>query len=212
MEKVIYLAGGCFWGIEHLMQSIDGVIDATSGYANGSKKEDASYKTVCTGNTGFKETVRVTYDPLKVSLDLILSAYFYVIHPEQKNRQGNDIGTQYQTGIYYVDEESKKTVERLYELEKSRHEKFYVEKGELVNFFEAEEYHQNYLEKNPNGYCHIPFDEIAIFKKLKIDPGKYLRPSEEKIREKLERWNEGVYASSYMWDYLRESGRITIPE
>ena len=99
-ENVIYLAGGCFWGIEHLMQSIPGVIDAESGYANGTCKADAEYKTVCSGETGFRETVRVEYDPEKVSLDALLLTYFYVIDPTKQNRQGNDVGSQYQTGIY----------------------------------------------------------------------------------------------------------------
>ena len=89
-ENVIYLAGGCFWGLEQLMQSIPGVIDAQSGYANGTGAEDADYETVCTGETGFRETVRVEYDPEQVSLDALLLAYFYVIDPTVKNRQGND--------------------------------------------------------------------------------------------------------------------------
>ena len=109
-DNVIYLAGGCFWGIEHLMQSIPGVIDAQSGYANGTGEEDADYQTVCTGETGFRETVRVEYDPEQVSLDALLLAYFYVIDPTVKNRQGNDIGTQYQTGIYYTNDAAKETV------------------------------------------------------------------------------------------------------
>ena len=98
-QNVIYLAGGCFWGLEHLMQSIPGVIDAQSGYANGTCEADADYKTVCAGSTGFRETVRVEYDSEKVSLDALLLAYFYVIDPTVQNRQGNDVGSQYQTGI-----------------------------------------------------------------------------------------------------------------
>ena len=91
-ENVIYLAGGCFWGMEQLMQSIPGVIDAESGYANGTCEADADYQTVCKGNTGFRETVRVEYDPGQVSLDALLLAYFYVIDPTVENRQGNDRG------------------------------------------------------------------------------------------------------------------------
>lgn len=142
-ENVIYLAGGCFWGIEHLMQSIPGVIDAQSGYANGTGEENADYQTVCTGETGFRETVRVEYDPEQVSLDALLLAYFYVIDPTVQNRQGNDIGTQYQTGIYYTNDAAKETVERIAEIEKSRREQFYVEIGPLLNYYPAEEYHQN---------------------------------------------------------------------
>ncbi len=184
-EGVIYLAGGCFWGTELLMQSMNGVIDVKSGYANGTCREDANYKSVCTGKTGFRETVRVEYDPEKISLDAILLAYFYVIDPTVRNRQGNDVGTQYQTGIYYTNDKAKETVERIAEIEKSRRKKFEVEISPLYNFYMAEEYHQDYLIKNPKGYCHIPRTEIELFSKLKIDPGDYTKPSTEVIREKL---------------------------
>jgi peptide methionine sulfoxide reductase msrA/msrB len=150
-ENVIYLAGGCFWGMEQLMQSIPGVIDAESGYANGTCEADADYKTVCKGETGFRETVRVEYDPEQVSLDALLLAYFYVIDPTVQNRQGNDRGSQYQTGVYFTNESARETVKRIAEIERGRSEKFFVEIGPLKNFYPAEEYHQNYLEKNPNG-------------------------------------------------------------
>ena len=141
--NVIYLAGGCFWGLEKLMQSIPGVTDAVSGYANGTGEADANYSAVCAGGTGFRETVQVTYDPGQVSLDALLLAYFYVIDPTVENRQGNDVGSQYQTGVYYADEASRETVERIAALERGRREKFAVEIGPLVNFFPAEEYHQD---------------------------------------------------------------------
>ena len=184
-ENVIYLAGGCFWGMEQLMQSIPGVIDAESGYANGTCEADADYKTVCKGNTGFRETVRVEYDPGQVSLDALLLAYFYVIDPTVENRQGNDRGSQYQTGVYYTNESAKETVERIAEIERGRSEKFFVEIGPLKNYYPAEEYHQNYLEKNPNGYCHIPRAEMELFSRLRIDPGDYQKPAAESIRDKL---------------------------
>ena len=184
-ENVIYLAGGCFWGMEQLMQSIPGVIDAESGYANGTCGADADYKTVCKGNTGFRETVRVEYDPGQVSLDALLLAYFYVIDPTVENQQGNDRGSQYQTGVYYTNESAKETVERIAEIERGRSEKFFVEIGPLKNYYPAEEYHQNYLEKNPNGYCHIPRAEMELFSRLRIDPGDYQKPAAESIRDKL---------------------------
>lgn len=184
-DHVIYLAGGCFWGIEQLMQSIPGVLDAQSGYANGTGEADANYRTVSTGKTGFRETVRVEYDPEQVSLDALLLAYFYVIDPTVENRQGNDRGTQYQTGIYYTNEEAKETVERIAAIERSRSPRFAVEIGPLINYYPAEEYHQDYLIKNPTGYCHIPRDEIKLFSALRIDPGDYKKPSAETIREKL---------------------------
>ena len=184
-ENVIYLAGGCFWGMEQLMQSIPGVIDAQSGYANGTCEEDADYQTVCKGNTGFRETIRVEYDPEQVSLDALLLAYFYVIDPTVENRQGNDVGSQYQTGVYYTNESVKETVERIAEIERGRREKFFVEIGPLKNYYPAEEYHQDYLEKNPNGYCHIPKAEMELFSRLRIDPGDYQKPAAESIRDKL---------------------------
>ena len=184
-ENVIYLAGGCFWGIEHLMASIPGVIDAQSGYANGRNPEDANYQKICYTDTGFRETVRVEYDPEQVSLDALLMAYFYVIDPTVVNRQGNDIGTQYQTGIYYTNDAAKATVERIAEIERSRSPEFYVEIGPLLNYYPAEEYHQNYLANNPSGYCHIPREEIKLFSTLRIDPGDYQKPAEEAIRDKL---------------------------
>ena len=184
-ENVIYLAGGCFWGMEKLMRSIPGVTDTESGYANGTCEEDADYNTVCSGKTGFRETVRVEYDSEKVSLDALLLAYFYVIDPTATNRQGNDKGPQYQTGIYYTNEKAKETVERIAAVEKGRTEDFAVETGPLLNYYPAEEYHQDYLEKNPGGYCHIPNAEIELFSKLTIDPGDYRKPAAETIRDRL---------------------------
>jgi len=184
-NQTIYLAGGCFWGMEKLMQSIPGVIDAVSGYANGSSEADATYKTVCTGRTGFRETVRVTYDSSHVSLDQLLFAYFEVIDSSAVNRQGHDTGTQYQAGVYYVDTESQATVERIFAIERTRTPHFAVEMGPLKNFFPAEEYHQDYLDKNPGGYCHIPFADIARLSKGTIDAGRYARPREERISSDL---------------------------
>ncbi|MBQ3210779.1 MAG: peptide-methionine (R)-S-oxide reductase MsrB [Oscillospiraceae bacterium] len=184
-SDVIYLAGGCFWGLEHLMQSIPGVIDAESGYANGSGESEANYQAVCSGKTGFRETVKVLYDPERVSLDALLLAYFYVIDPTVKNRQGNDIGTQYQTGVYYTDEETRKTVERIADIERGRSPAFHVEIGPLKNYYPAEEHHQNYLEKNNFGYCHIPRHEIEMFSKRRIDPVNYRKPADDVIRKKL---------------------------
>lgn len=184
-EQIIYLAGGCFWGLEHLMHSLRGVNDAISGYANGTSESDANYKTVCTGKTGFHETVKVIYNPEVISLKAILGAYFFVIDPTTPNRQGHDIGTQYQTGIYYVDEDSREIVKEVVAIEKARYPKFCVEVQELINFYPAEEYHQRYLDKNPDGYCHIPRAAISMFKDIKVDPGRYSRPDQEIIKETL---------------------------
>ena len=186
MERKIYLAGGCFWGIEHLMSRLEGVTDAESGYANGKSKDMADYKTVCTGTTGFRECVKVTYDDERITLDRILFAYFAVVHPEQRNRQGNDVGEQYQSGIYYIDDYSKYIVERIVELEKERHQRFFTEVKPLENFYPAEEYHQDYLVKNPDGYCHVPFGAMKTLSESKIDPGWYIKPSDREIEQKLD--------------------------
>ncbi len=182
---VIYLAGGCFWGLEKLMESLPGVVDVVSGYANGDASIEPTYNKVISGQTGYRETVRVEYQPDVISLDAILFAYFQVIDPTIKNQQGNDVGTQYQTGVYYTDETSMATVERIASIERGRNEKFVVEIEAFERFFEAEEYHQDYLEKNPLGYCHISKDEINVITEMIVDPGKYQLPSQEQIRTNL---------------------------
>ena len=154
--KEIYLAGGCFWGTEHYFKQIRGVVDTEPGYANGTL-ENPSYKQVKTGTTGFAETVHITYDPEQVSLDLLLELYFKSIDPLSLNQQGEDIGTQYRTGVYYVDNEDLTAIRNAFEKEQSKHERpLAVELLPLKNFYTAEEYHQDYLDKNPGGYCHIP--------------------------------------------------------
>ncbi len=217
-KNTIYLAGGCFWGLEMLMQSIPGVIDAESGYANGTGKSDAKYSIITGGRTGFRETVKVTYDPDEVSLDALLLAYFYVIDPTVANRQGNDVGSQYQTGVYYTNDEAKETVERIAAIERGRSKRFEVEIGPLVNYYPAEEYHQNYLEKNPMGYCHIPRDEIELFSRLRIDPGDYAKPAAEAIRDKLtaeqykvtqESGTEAPFANEF-WDKFEKGIYVDI--
>ena len=183
--EVIYFAGGCFWGIEKLMQSIPGVEAATSGYANGLAEIVPTYDQVIKGDTGYRETVRVEYQPDQVSLDALIFAYYHVIDPTTANAQGNDVGTQYQTGIYYTNDDAKSTVERVTAIVKERYEEFVVEIEPLERFFEAEEYHQDYLVKNPMGYCHISRDEIAAITNIIVDPGDYPRPADEEIKAML---------------------------
>ncbi|MEG1754787.1 MAG: peptide-methionine (S)-S-oxide reductase MsrA [Clostridia bacterium] len=183
--RKIYFAGGCFWGTEQLMASIPGVQNAVSGYANGDSPQEANYSAVCSGQTNFRETVEVTYDPAQVCLEKLLLAYFYVIDPTVEHQQGNDIGSQYQTGIYYMDDASQATVSRIAAIEASAANPFCVEIGPLLNFYPAEEYHQDYLIKNPTGYCHIPKDEISIFRTLTIDSADYTRPAKALVPERL---------------------------
>lgn len=182
---VIYLAGGCFWGLEKMMQTIPGVVRTTSGYANGDPSISPTYREVCGGRTGYRETVRVEYRDDKISLDAILFAFFGAIDPTVRNRQGNDIGSQYQSGIYFADENSAKIVEHVVKVEKMRHKNFAVEIKPLESFYDAEEYHQNYLDKNPGGYCHITPAEMKIVEKMTVDPAKYRRPSDEEIKKRL---------------------------
>ena len=182
---VIYLAGGCFWGMEKLMKSVPGVLRTTCGYANGTSEGAPSYETVCTGLTGFRETVRVEYKEDRISLEAILFAYFNAIDPTVRNRQGNDIGSQYQTGIYYIDEGSGFIVREIANIENERYSTFAVETKPLVSFYKAEEYHQGYLDKNPQGYCHITPDEINRVSRMIVDPAKYKRPTNAQIAYEL---------------------------
>lgn len=152
---IVYLAGGCFWGVEHLMRKIPGVVSVLSGYANGTVSHP-SYERVCQGDTGARETVEVRYDGDKTNLETILSVYFQIIDPTVRNRQGHDIGSQYQTGIYYVDERTYRLARYLMEQDQQKYAEYYVELKPLQSFYPAEEYHQEYLLKHPNGYCHIP--------------------------------------------------------
>lgn len=180
MEKKIYLAGGCFWGTDHLFSLVDGVVKTAAGYAN-SKVAYPSYEEVCTGRTGAAETVEVVYDDTKVGLTDLLSIYFRSIDPTTLNRQGNDIGTQYRTGIYYTDPADLPVIEAFVAAVQRRHtEPLAVEVGPLVNFYPAELYHQEYLYKNPQGYCHV---DPALFEEVRNRKARNLDKAE--LRERL---------------------------
>lgn len=157
--KEIYLAGGCFWGVEEYISRIDGVVDTKVGYANG-KKENPSYEQVCTGITGHTETTYVKYDENIISLEGLLNKFWHIIDPTLINRQGPDIGNQYRTGIYYTNDEDLKIINKSLEEEKNKYDQTIVtEIMPLKSFYIAEEYHQNYLKKNPGGYCHIDLNK-----------------------------------------------------
>ncbi|THF72800.1 peptide-methionine (R)-S-oxide reductase MsrB [Cohnella fermenti] len=180
----VYLAGGCFWGVEAYMSRIKGVYDVTSGYANG-EGENPTYKDVVRGDRGFAETVHVEYDPKQVTLQKLLADYFRVIDPTSVNKQGNDQGVQYRTGIYYTDTEDAEIVKQVVSKEQEMYSKPIVTEVLLLqNFYLAEEYHQDYLEKNPNGYCHIDLS-LLDEQELAIDPSKYPRPSDEELKQRL---------------------------
>ncbi len=159
--KVIFLAGGCFWGTEKYLSLVNGVVSTEVGYANGNT-DNPSYEDVCYRNTGHAETVKVLYDTDVVSLSFILKLFYEVIDPVAVNRQGNDIGTQYRTGIYYTDDQDREIIMKsVEELQKSYKKPVAIEVTALRNYFTAEEYHQKYLEKNPTGYCHIGRDKFT---------------------------------------------------
>ncbi|MBQ6228056.1 MAG: peptide-methionine (S)-S-oxide reductase MsrA [Prevotella sp.] len=165
--KEIYLAGGCFWGTEHYFKMIEGVADTEVGYANGIT-ENPTYQDVCTDKTQFAETVHVVYHPEKVGLRFLLEMYFKAIDPVSINQQGHDTGSQYRTGIYYVDEADLPVIEEVYqEVQQQYEQPLAVEKKPLENFYSAEEYHQDYLDKNPDGYCHLPLSLFEFAKKAK---------------------------------------------
>ena len=152
----IYLAGGCFWGTEHFFKQIAGVVETEVGFANG-QTEYPTYEQVYTDTTGYAETVHVIYNPDKVSLEFLLRMFFVAIDPTSMNKQGHDEGTRYRTGIYYTDEADLPVIDKIYAEEQSKYaQPLVVEKLPLQNFYPADEYHQDYLDKHPDGYCHLP--------------------------------------------------------
>ena len=161
MIRDIYLAGGCFWGAEHFFKQIDGVVQTEVGIANG-HTHDPTYREVYTDKTGYAETVHVRYDTEKVGLKFLLRMFFKAIDPTSLNKQGEDEGTRYRTGVYYVDEaDAEKIHEVFVEEQKKWEEPIMVEVQPLLVFHLAEDYHQDYLDKHPDGYCHLP---LALFR------------------------------------------------
>ena len=176
----IYLAGGCFWGLEEYFSRISGVLQTSVGYANG-QVETTNYQLI--KETDHAETVQVIYDEKAVSLREILLYYFRVIDPLSVNQQGNDRGRQYRTGIYYLDEEDLPTIYGLVqEQERMLGRKIAVEVEKLRHYILAEDYHQDYLKKNPGGYCHI---DVRDAEKPLIDAANYEKPSQAVLKEKL---------------------------
>lgn len=185
-QAEIYFAGGCFWGTEHFLKQIEGVESTQVGYAN-STVANPSYEQVCTGTTNAAETVKVVYDPEKVDLDLLLELYFQTIDPTSLNRQGNDRGTQYRTGIYYIDENNIPIInEAIKALSAQYNNPIAIEVKPLKNFYPAETYHQDYLDKHPNGYCHINPALFEMARKANAShTKKYQKPDDASLRKKL---------------------------
>ena len=160
----IYLAGGCFWGMQKFLQQFEGVLSTEVGYANG-PTADPTYEDVCR-SAGHAETVKVEFDPAVISLTALLEYYFMVIDPLSVNRQGEDSGVQYRTGVYYTDEAMLPEIRAVFAAETEKAgAPLAVELAPLQNYYTAEEYHQKYLDKNPGGYCHIPRKMMELKKK-----------------------------------------------
>lgn len=188
--KEIYLAGGCFWGMQRFFDCVDGVIETEVGYAN-STSENPSYREVCTGRTGSAETVRIKYDGSVLPLQGILELYFKAVDPTVKDRQGNDRGTQYRTGIYYADQQDKEEItEFIQEQQKHYQDQIVTEVLPLKNFYPAEEYHQKYLVKNPHGYCHLGSDAFEAAK-------NYHYVNQADISERLSREQYDIMVKGY---------------
>lgn len=191
----IYLAGGCFWGIEAYMKKLPGVYDTDVGYANGTV-ENPTYEQVCYNNTGHAETVKVVYDPISISTEQLLDGFFKVVDPTSVNRQGNDRGSQYRSGIYYTDEADKAIAESVVARQREKYTApIATEILPLDNFYLAEDYHQDYLDKNPGGYCHINLNDADTFIEEEglgmsgfsslIRPEDYPVPSDDVLKERL---------------------------
>jgi peptide methionine sulfoxide reductase msrA/msrB len=153
-KKAIF-ASGCFWGTEYYMQKAKGVISTQVGFIGGTK-DNPTYKEVCTGKTGHAEACEVTYDPDKTNYEELAKLFFETHDPTQVNRQGPDIGTQYRTEIFYLDDEQKTTAEKLINILKGKGYDVVTKVTPATTFWKAEDYHQNYYEnKNGTPYCHV---------------------------------------------------------
>lgn len=183
--KEIYLAGGCFWGVEKYFASINGVVATDVGYANG-LTSNPTYEDVVSKNTNHAETVHIVYDEKIVSLPFILDMYYKIIDPASVNKQGNDRGVQYRTGIYYLDDEQKNIAEKSLAglAQKYKGKKIAIELMPIINYYKAEDYHQKYLDKNPFGYCHIGSDKFDEAKKA-VDRNLHNNIAEKKEYKQL---------------------------
>ena len=162
MTQEIYFAGGCFWGTEHYFKQIRGVVATEVGYANGNT-QSPTYQQVYTDTTGYAETVHIVYNPQQVTLQLLTELFFRSIDPTSLNRQGEDTGTRYRTGVYYTSAAELPLLKDIFNrVEQAIGKPLAVELEPLKNFCKAEEYHQDYLGKNPEGYCHISHALMAM--------------------------------------------------
>ena len=167
MTKDIFLAGGCFWGTEHYFKQMEGVLHTEVGFANG-HTADPTYQEVYTDTTGYAETVRIQSDDTLTDLEFLLQMYFRAIDPTSLNKQGHDEGTRYRTGIYYTSEADLPVIQKVFAQEQQRLDTpIVVEVEPLQNFYPADEYHQDYLDKHPDGYCHLPLELFEFARKAR---------------------------------------------
>lgn len=179
VKKEIYLAGGCFWGVEGYFAKLKGVLSTDVGYANG-KSDKTNYHAL--KDTDHAETLHLVYDASRLDLAEILLHFFRIIDPTSLNKQGNDVGRQYRSGIYYIDDADKKVVDSFLLIQSKNYKKpLVVEVSKLKNFVLAEEYHQDYLAKNPNGYCHIDLN-LADKPLQKME---FIKPNDDKLKSVL---------------------------
>ncbi len=219
-EKEIYLARGCFWGTEHFLKQIRGVKRTEVGYANG-RTANPTYEEVSSRQTGFAETVKVIYAPEEIALDMLLDLFFKTIDPTSLNKQGNDRGTQYRSGIYYTNVADEPIVKSaIKKLSDSYSKPIVVECKPLENYYPAEEYHQDYLDKHPDGYCHIPQQLFRMAQEANPAglAGHFKKPDEETLRQKLNptqyevtqnNATERPYSNEY-WDEFRDGIYVDI--
>ncbi len=212
----IWLAGGCFWGVEAYMARVPGVADVTSGYANGNT-ENPTYEDVCYNNTGHAEAVQVSYDPARIDLASLLTEFFKIIDPLSLNKQGNDRGSQYRTGIYYQEEQDLDVIRQVVAMEQKKYSREIVTEVEpLKHYYLAEEYHQDYLEKNPGGYCHVSFDTLPTDQPDELpsfEQSRYIKRDQSVLRSTLTKeqyditQNSGTeYPGSGIYDQHFEKG------
>lgn len=200
--KEIYFAAGCFWGAQHFFSQVDGVKEAVAGYANGNG-ESPSYEEVYTDTTGFAETVRVEYNPARVSLKELTELFFTIINPLSLNKQGGDEGTRYRTGVYFKDPAEKADIAPVFQAVSAKlGAEVVVELEPLRNFYPAEERHQDYLDKNPQGYCHVPlktFRYLRLYQDIKLilgdeeDPVARMANTAALIQERMKFFWTGFY-------------------
>lgn len=155
-NRTIFLAAGCFWGAQHYLKQIHGVLETETGFANG-HTDHPTYQEVYTDTTGYAEAVRVVYDADVLPLEKLLRLYFDCIEPTSVNRQGDDCGTRYRTGIYYIDPTDLRTINDIYDqVQRGYSAPLAVEVKPIECFYAADESHQDYLDRHPDGYCHLP--------------------------------------------------------